>query len=185
MNRPASVSIPDSVIADFLKPAHIARANAEALFTEADAVDSLPLADDPEGKSIVIVERHVKGKMSQVHLLGIGFSVPGGEAIAHVVLKIPPALRNDNIVPIETLKRMLDAFGATVSVGVRTGKIIIGERIEIAAGGGNLVNVSADPGHSFHNGMYIRMTKAEDGNYADCALCFALDTTLYRQSISN
>jgi len=184
VNRPTSINIPDAVVTEVLKPAHISKTNAEALFTDANAVDCLPLPEDPEGKSIIIAERHVKGKMSQIHLLGIGFSAPDG-AVAHLVLKIPPALRSDTIVPLETLKRMLAVFGATVSIGDITGKIIMGTRIEIPAGGGNLVKVSGEQSHSTYQGMYIRMTKVEDKNYADTALCFVLDKTKYLQSISH
>jgi hypothetical protein len=191
VNRPASVNIPNAVIDGFLKPAHIAKANAEALFTQADAIDTLdsPNALDASGNQVLIVERHVKAKHVVVHLLGIGMIDTDGTATAHIVLRIPPRLRSDEIAPLATLKRLLEGgFGLPITVGSKTGKFIVQESVTLGSGRvdrTNLMKVDPSSNHDFRAGTYLMMRALDGVNYADCALCFALDMTLYRQSISN
>jgi hypothetical protein len=180
-DRPARADFADAVQQTFLKPAHISRTNAESLFIEADALEFVPLPDDPEGKSIVVAERHFKA----THLVGIGFFVPPDSVQVHMLIRIPPALRSDVIAPIQTLARILESnFGARITVGSRTGKLILNERIELTSGG-QLVQVSAQDSHDIHNGSYVCMRQDGDRHFAECALCFALDMTVYRKSISH
>jgi hypothetical protein len=191
VKHPTTVNIPDAVIDGFLKPAHIARSNAEALFKEADAIDTLdsPNAVDATGTQVLIVERHVKTKHVVVHLLGIGMIDADGTATAHTVLRIPPRLRSDEISPLNTLKRLLEGgFGLQITVGSKAGKFIVQETIALGSGkvdAARLLAVDPSSDHDFKTGTYLMIRESEGVNYADCALCFALDMTLYRQSISN
>lgn len=158
---------------------------------QADAIHMLdsPNSVDATGNQVLIVERHVKAKHVVVHLLGIGMIDAAGTATAYTILRIPPRLRSDEIAPLNTLKRLLEGgFGLPITVGSKTGKFIVHESIPL--GGGrvdttNLIKVDPSSNHDFKAGTYLMMRESEGVNYADCALCFALDMTLYRQSISN
>src|SRR5678810_681000 len=125
-----------------MRSAHISSGNAEMSMVEADEIHSLALPDDPQSKSVIIAEKHVHGK--PIHFLATGFFIPPDTAEIHMILRIPPTLRDDQILPLNTLKRVLESnLGATVTIGTRTGKLIVRERIEIdTAKGTSILNVS-------------------------------------------
>jgi len=102
-----------------------------------------------------------------------------------LAFKILPDLCPDQgqITPLYLLERLAERFGLNISIGQVTAKFILRKqipcRVEDPA---RVVSIHNPNNHAFLQSMYLKITRGRIP-YADCAICFCIDTDLYRKWI--
>jgi hypothetical protein len=101
--------------------------------------------------------------------------------------KLPGSVCNeddDDSMPLQLFKKLLDEYGLDMRIGERTEKLLVSQRVPYDPNGGMVhpVEVINPKGHRY---MGVSMYAMVDGDepYLDCSICYALDTTTYLEAI--
>ena len=99
--------------------------------------------------------------------------------------KILPDLCPDpsKATPLYLLERLAERFGLNISIGEVTTKFILRKQIPCRVVDSTRVASIHNPNnHDFVQSMYLKIIRGRIP-YADCAICFCIDTSLYRKWI--
>jgi len=97
--------------------------------------------------------------------------------------KILPNLCPDHgkVTPLFLLERLAKRYGLNISIGEVTAKFILRKQIPCSTEDpARVVSIHNPNNHDFLQSMYLRITR-DRISYADCAICFCIDTDLYRK----
>lgn len=89
----------------------------------------------------------------------------------------------DQITPLYLLEKLAERFGLDISIGEVTAKFILRKQIPCSIEDPTrVVSVHNPDNHDYLQNMYFKITRGRIP-YVDCAICFCIDTDLYRKWI--
>jgi hypothetical protein len=157
----------------------ISEADIAAALRQPESLDTVPV---PGGEPLSLIASQVAERKSVLLLQG---RLSQGVITVDFALWIPKdiAAAAGRKTPLLLLKELVDRFGYDFSIGERRGRLIIGEKIPVSSPNpGEFVRVH-DATTVAVASMIMRLVKENDQLYADCALCFFLNTEAYAAAI--
>ncbi len=101
--------------------------------------------------------------------------------------KILPEMYKEikEITPLRLLRELAIMFGLNITIGDVTSKFILREQIRCnTVGPTNIFMVDNPLNHSFFQNFHYKIEQDRLSYVAHCALCFCIDTTIYKKWIN-
>jgi hypothetical protein len=170
--------------------------------TMADALDTVLRADGvevidlPVGGQLMVYAKKMRregagGQPPAEFTVLAGGHGEGGDVNLDYVFKLLPDLTAEvpgvGSTPIRALRNLLERFGCRIGIGPRGGNLILTERIPVWTSDPSQV-VRVDPRSADAPVItHVMFRPAVEGgqNYADCAICFAVDVEAYRRYLAS
>lgn len=161
---------------------HISASHVRNAILEKDQVEVIAL----EGLKLVYFSREIVVSPSRQFLLLICSQEKGRSLHVQQAFKISKHLceNEEDLSPLKLLELLARRYGYDISIGDRTDKFILHERIEVTSNKPNeVLKVHSPPGSQAMCVLNFRIVEDAGKFHADCAICFALNTEAYKQDL--
>jgi len=166
-----------------LKEFHISESHAREVVEKPHQTQVIDL--EPRGQVVLFARRVVVPDREFVLLVE---GRRDGEVFwVDAAFKVPPDIAgpaDEPHPPLQMLQGLAQRFGHDITVGEHRARFIVWERIPRSASDSTrLVHVDSPPGRPALLLGLMQQRNTEDGQYLECALCFAIDQDTYARAI--
>jgi len=161
---------------------YISASHVRNAILEKDQVEVIAL----EGLRLLCFSKEIVASPSKRFFLLVCAQEKGKNLYVQQAFKINKRLceSEEELHPLKLLELLARTYGYDISVGDRTDKFILYERIPVASNRQDeVLKVHHPPGDQVMYILNFRIVRDDDTFHADCAMCFALNIEAYKKDL--